>query len=262
MLMTNQKAAKLSKPRIGSFHDPSALVTAQFAPILIAPQFVVLSVRNNQVNPAFFEPLAQRIGIIATVGYDALRLLTRAASWPWDADLRDGGFRKCSFSWRGTFHPNSHRKTFAIGQYHPLRSLAAFGLADYRAPFLAGAKLPSRKVSSHLSSPRSSRLPNSARQAFSQTPFSCHFCNRRKHVEGEGKSSGRNRHAAPVCRIHRMPSKHPRFGAGGRPRLSRRCFGLGSNGSTTLHCSSVKSICRFFMAKVQQFNHPKRKYLI
>ena len=39
----------------------------------------------------------------------------------------------------------SQRSTRAIDQYHPLGSLAAFGLADFGAPFLAGAKLPSMK---------------------------------------------------------------------------------------------------------------------
>src|SRR5581483_4813680 len=93
-------------------------------------------------------------------------------------------------------------------------------------PFFAGAKLPSRKVSSHRSSPSSSNPPSRARQASSQTPCSCHCCNRRQQVEGEGNSSGKNRQAAPVCRTHRIPSKQARFEAGGRPRLSRRLFGF------------------------------------
>jgi hypothetical protein len=97
-----------------------------------------------------------------------------------------------------------------------------------------------------LSRPRSSSVPNSVRHAFSQIPCSCQCCNRRQHVEGEGNSSGRNRHAAPVCRTQRIPSRQARFGAGGRPRLSRRRFGLGSRGSINFHCSSVNSFCRFF----------------
>jgi hypothetical protein len=83
-----------------------------------------------------------------------------------------------------------------------------------------------------------------------------------QQVEGEGNSSGKNRHAAPVCRTHNMPSKHPRFEAGGRPRLPRCRLGLGSKGSISCHCSSVNSLCCFFMAEAQQFNRLKRKYLI
>jgi hypothetical protein len=112
-----------------------------------------------------------------------------------------------------------------------------------------------------LSSPRSSRVPSNVRHAFNQTPSSCHLCNRRQHVEGDGNSSGRNRHAAPVCRTHSMSSRQARFGAGGRPRLSRRRLGLGSKGSISIHCSSVNSFCRFFMPEAQQFTHLTRKCL-
>jgi hypothetical protein len=113
-----------------------------------------------------------------------------------------------------------------------------------------------------LSSLRSSNVPSSVRHAFSQTPCSCQLCNRRQQVEGDGNSSGRNRHAAPVCRTQSMPSKQARFGAGGRPRLSRRCLGLGSKGSINFHCLSVNSFCRFFMPEEHQLNRLTHKYLI
>jgi hypothetical protein len=95
----------------------------------------------------------------------------------------------------GTFQPNSQRKTLTVDQYHPLRPLAPLGFPDGRPPFFAGAKLPSRKVSSHFSRPSSSSAPSSVRHAFSQTPASSHCCSRRQHVEGEGNSSGKNRRA-------------------------------------------------------------------
>jgi hypothetical protein len=256
MLMTNQQAAKLSEPCVGSFNNPSALVAAEFAPIFITPPLVVFPIRRYQLNATLFEPLSQRIGIIATVSYDALRFLPWSAFRPGDADFRDCGFRKLNFTRRGTFQPNSHRKTLTVDQYHPLRALAALGFADCGAPFFAGAKLPSRKVSSHFSRPLASSAPNRVRHASSQTPSSCHCCNRRQQVEGEGNSSGRNRHAAPVCRTHKMPSKHARFGAGGRPRLSRRCFGLGSNGSINFHCSSVNSFAASSWQKLNSSTGP------
>ena len=261
MLVKNQQSAKLPEPCIGSFHNPSALVAAELAAIFIAPQFVVLPIRRNQFEPSFLEALAERVGVVAAIGYDALWLLSRTAARPGDADFGNCGFRKLNFTRGGTFQPNSHRKTFTVDQYHPLRPLATLGFADCGAPFLAGAKLPSRKVSSHLSRPRSSSVPSSVRHALSQTPCSCHRCNRRQQVEGDGNSSGRNRHAAPVCKTQSMPSKQARFAAGGRPRLSRRRFALGSKGSINFHCSSANSFCRFFMAEAQQLNHLKRKCL-
>jgi hypothetical protein len=84
---------------------------------------------------------------------------------------------------------------------------------------------------------------------------------RRQQVEGEGNSSGRNRHAAPVWRIHKIPSKQARFGAGGRPRRSGRCRGGGRKTPTNSHCSSLNSFCRFFMTEAQPLTCLTHKYL-
>jgi len=251
MLMTNQQATELPEPGVGSLHDPTAFVASEFTSIFVPPLLVVAAVRRDQLNTSFLPALAQRVGIVAAIRDHTRGFLARTAFRPWDADFRERVFRKRNFCRRGTFQPNSQRNTFTVCQYHPLRSLAALGFTDGEAPFFAGAKLPSRKVSSHRSSPSSSNPPSNARQASSQTPSSCHCCNRRQQVEGEGNSSGKNRQAAPVCRIQRMPSKQDRFEAGGRPRRSRRRFRFGNNGSINSHCSSVNSFCRRFMAEVQ-----------
>src|SRR5271169_3996136 len=261
MLMTNQQAAELSEPGMGSFHDPAALVAPQFAFIFIAPLLVVGPVRRNQFDASLLQSPTQRVGVVAAVGNHALGLLPRAAFAPRDADFGKRGFRKRNFCRRGTFQPNSQRKTLTVGQYHPLRALAPLGFADGKAPFFAGAKLPSKKVSSHFSRPSASSAPSRVRHAFSQTPSSFHCLSRRQQVEGEGNSSGKNRHAAPVCRIQRMPSKHARLDAQGRPRLSRRRLGGGSMGSTSSHCASVNNFCRCFMAEVHQLTRLIRKYL-
>ena len=261
MFMANQQSAKLAEPRVGSFHDPAALITPQFAPILVAPLLVVLPVRRDQFHASFLQPLPQPVRIVAAVGDYAFRLLSRPAFRAGYADFGERGFRKRNFCRRGTFQPNSQRKTLTVDQYHPLRALAALGFTDGSAPFFAGAKLPSRKVSSHRSRPALSSPPSRARQASSQTPSSCQRCSRRQQVEDEGNSSGRKCHAAPVFRIHRIPSKQGRFGVGGRPRLSRRCFGLGSKGSISSHCSSVNSFCRVFMTEAHHLTRLTHKYL-
>ena len=262
MLMTNQQSAKLAEPGVGSLHDPSPLVAAEFTAVLVSPLLVVAPVGCNQFNPSLAQPLTQGIRIVAAIGNHAVRLLPRATFPAWDADFCQRGFRKRNFCRRGTFQPNSQRNTFTVCQYHPLRSLATLGFTDRKAPFLAGAKLPSRKVSSQRSSPSSSNPASNARHASSHTPCSCHCCSRRQQVEGEGNSSGRNRQAAPVCRTHRIPSKQARFEAGGRPRLSRRRLGWGNNGSISFHCSSLNSFCRCFMAEAQQQTCFTHKYLV
>ena len=262
MLMTDQQAAELTEPGIGPLDDPATFVTSEFATIFVAPLFVIAAVRNDQIYAAFFQPFAQRVGVVGAVGNHPFRLLPWTTLGTRDADFCERGFRKRSFSRRGTFQPNSQRKTLTVDQYHPLRALAALGFTDCSAPFLAGAKLPSRKHSSHFSKPSPSSAPSSARHASSHTSCSSHCFSRRQQVGGEGNSSGRKRQAAPVCSIHRMPSKQARFAAHGRPRLSRRCFGWGSKGSISFHCSSVNSFCRFFITEVQQLTRLNRKCLI
>jgi len=260
--MTNQQSPKLPEPGIGSFYDPAPLVAAEFATIFVPSFLVVLAIRGNQFDASLPEPLPQGIRIIAGIGDHALRLLSRATTGLRDRDFGERGFCKRNFCRRGTFQPNSQRNTFTVCQYHPLRSLAPLGFSDGEAPFLAGAKLPSRKLSSQRSRPFSSSAPSRVRQASSQIPCSCQRCSRRQQVEGEGNSSGRNRHAAPVCRIQRMPSRQARFGAGGRPRLSARRLGRGNRGAINSHCSSVNSFCRFFIAEAQPTPFLTRKYLL
>ena len=262
MFMTNQQSAKLAEPSVGSFHDPTALVAAEFASIFVPSFLVVLAIRGNQFHAPLPQALAQGIGIVPGIGDHPLRLLSRTATRLRDRDRGQRGFRKRNFCRRGTFQPNSQRNTFTVCQYHPLRSLAPLGFPHRSAPFLAGAKLPSKKLSSQRNRPFSSSAPNRVRQASSQIPCSCQRCSRRQQVEDEGNSSGRNRHAAPVCRIQRMPSRHARFGAGGRPRLSARRFGRGNKGSINSHCSSLNSLCRCFMTEAQPITYLTRKYLM
>ena len=259
--MTNQQPAKLSKPGVGALDDPAALVSSEFAAVLVASEFAVLSVRDDPLDAAFLQPLAQRVGVVGAVGDHPFRLLPGTASGPGDADFGERGLRKTSFSRRGTFEPNSQWKTAAVDQYHPLRALAPLGFSHRGAPFFAGAKLPSRKVSSHFNSPSASSAPSSARHASSHTSCSSHRFSRRQQVAGDGYLSGRNRHAAPVCNIHKMPSKHPRLDAHGRPRLSLRRFGSGSKGSINSHCASVNNSNRFLpMQEAHQTTALTRKY--
>jgi len=260
MLMTHQQSSELTEPSIGSFDDPSPFVAAHFPSIFIPPLPVILPIRRDQLDATLPESFAQRIGIVGAVGNHPFWLLPRSTFGARDTDFGERGFRKRNFMRRGTFEPNSQRKTLTVDQYHPLCAFAALGFTDGGAPFFAGAKLPSRKVSSHCNNPSPSSAPNSARQASNQTSSSSHCFSRRQQVEGEGYSSGRKRQAAPVCKIQRMPSKQARLEAHGRPRLSLRRRGGGNNGSINCHCSSVNSFCRFFMTEAHQLTCLTRKY--
>jgi len=260
--MTNQQPTKLSKPGKSPLHDPAALVASHLTSIFIAPVLIVLSVWRKKLDAAFLHALAQRIRIVSGISNYPFWFLPGTALGPRHADFGQRGFRKRNFMRRGTFQPNSQRKTLTVDQYHPLRPLAPLGFTDGSAPFFAGAKLPSKKVSSHSSRPLPSSPPSIARHAASQTPCSSHCRSRRQQVDGEGYSSGRKRHAAPVCRIHKIPSKQSRFLAHGRPRWSGRRFGRGNNGSINSHCSSLNSFCRSFITEAHHATTLPRKYLM
>jgi len=245
--MANQQSAELTQPRVGALDDPASFVSPEFPSVLVLSLLIVFPVRNDEVDASLLQPFAQRIGVVSAVGDHTFRLLPGATFGARDFDFGERGFRKRNFCWRGTFEPNSQRKTATVDQYHPLRALAALGFTDRGAPFFAGAKLPSRNVSSHFSRPSPSSAPNSARQASSHTSCSSHCFKRRQQVAGDGYLSGKKRHAAPVCSTHRMPSKQERLDAHGRPRLSLRRFGSGSRGSINSHCASFSNSNRFLL---------------
>ena len=253
--MAHEESTELTEPCIGAFDDPTTLVTSELAPVLIAPQLAVVAVRDDEVDASLFEPLAQWVGVVGPVGDYALRLLSRPAFGARDFDFGKRGFRKRNFCRRGTFEPNSQRKTATVDQYHPLRALATLGFTDGGAPFFAAAKLPSKNVSSHCNRPSPSSAPSSARQASSHTSCSSHCFKRRQQVAGDGYLSGRNRHAAPVCNTHKMPSRQARLDAQGRPRLSLRRFGSGNRGSSNSHCLSFNNSNRFLLMQEVHQTH-------
>jgi hypothetical protein len=258
--MANQQSAELTQPCIGAFDDPATLVASELSAVFVFSLLVVFAVRDDKVDASLLESLSQRIGVVGAVCDHPFRLRSRPAFGARDFDFGERGFRKRNFCRRGTFKPNSQRKTATVDQYHPLRALAALGFTDGGAPFFAGAKLPSRNVSSHFSRPSPSSAPSSVRHASSQTSRSSHCFNRRQQVAGEGYLSGKNLHAAPVCNTHKMPSRQARFDAQGRPRLSLRRFGSGRRGSISSHCRSLNNSNRFLLIhEVQQTNHLMQK---
>jgi hypothetical protein len=250
--MAHEESSELTEPCVGTFDDPSAFIASELPAVLVTPVLTVLAVRNDEVDAALLESLAQRVGVVGAVGDHPFRLRSRPALGTRDFDFGERGLRKRNFSRRGTFEPNSQRKIPTVDQYHPLRALAALGFTDCGDPFLAGAKLPSKNVSSHFNRPSPSSVPSNARHASSQTSCSSHCFKRRQQVAGDGCLSGKNRHAAPVCNTHRMPSKQARLEAHGRPRLSLRRFGSGSSGAINSHCASVNSSNRFLLMQEVQ----------
>ncbi len=151
--MANEESAELTEPGVGAFDDPSPLVATEFAPVFVSAKLAVLAVGDDEADASLLQPLSQRVGVISAVGDHPFRLRSRPSFGAGDFDLGERGFRKRNFCRRGTFEPNSQRKTATVDQYHPLRALATLGFTDCGAPFFAGVKLPSRNASSHFTNP-------------------------------------------------------------------------------------------------------------
>src|SRR5215469_3624236 len=211
-IVAHDQSAKIAEPSQGAFHLPTTAVPAM---------------RCDQLDPACGQPFAQRIAVVSTIGDHPQGFLAwpSSAMTPGYANRRERFFREPRFVRGGRVKLLSQRKTLAVDHHHPLRAFATLGFSDLRAPFLAGAKLPSR---------------NDARQMVSQMPCSSQSRSRRQQVAGEGNSSGKSCQRAPLRKIHKMPSRTLRSFAGGRPPCRDLRTG-GSKGRIFSHWASVSS---------------------
>ena len=241
-VVAHHQSTEVAEPSEGAFHGPPSLIATQCPTVLRRGFTSLLAMRGDQLDIALGQLLAQRIAIVAAVADEAEGLLpgTPGLMPPTYTDRRQRRFDELDLRGGGRVKVVSQRKTRAVDHHHPLRSLAPLGLADGRAPFLAGAKLPSRKDSLHFNCWRSFNSPRKARQIFSQTSCSSQSRSLRQQVEGEGNSSGKSCQRAPLRKIHKMPSNTLRSGAGGRPPCGRDGR-WGSNGRIFSHWASVNS---------------------
>src|SRR5712664_799378 len=241
-IVTHHQATEVAEPGVSACDDPTPLVTSQGATILRRRFLPVRAMRDNQFDASSCQPLTQRITVVGLVGDHPHGLLSRPTRTmtPTYADRRKRGFREPDFRRGGRVKVVSQRKTAAVDHHHPLRALAPLGFSDSSAPFLAGAKLPSKKDSHHCNCCRSLSSARNARQTFSQRPCSSQSRSRRQQVEGCGYSAGKSCQRAPLRRIHRIPSRTPRLSIHGRPPR-RFLRGFGSKGAIFFHCDSVSN---------------------
>src|SRR5499425_1142211 len=239
-IVANDQSAKVAQPSQGAFHFPAPSVTAQCATALPTRLSAVPTMRCDQLDASCRQPLAEWVAVIGAIGDHPLGFLAwpPTAASPGYPDRSKRFFREPRFVRGCREKLLSQRKTLAVDHHHPLRALAPLGFSDFRAPFLAGAKLPSRNDSLQLSCSRWFSSARNARQMVSQTPCSSQSRSRRQHVVGEGNSSGKSHQRAPLRRIHKMPSSTLRSSFGGLPPWGR--FGrFGSKGPIFSHWASV-----------------------
>lgn len=238
--MPDEQTAKVSKPGESPLYFPAFAISSQRSAIVERGFRAALTVRRDQKNAAFQQAPAQRIAVVSSIGDHAQRPVARPTARLRHRYVFQGAFRERDFRWAGRCQLASQRNTRAVDHHHPLRALATFGFADALAPFFAGAKLASRKLSSQSSVPRASSSERKARQTLSHTPCFSQRASRRQQVAALGYSSGKSRQRAPVLSTQRIPSSTCRLSAQGRPRL----FSTGSTGSILCHCASDRNAFR------------------
>lgn len=235
-LVAHDQPTEVSQPGKGAFDFPPPSVTSQCSPILGRRFSSVAAMWADQLDAPLLETVAQRVAVVGAVGDEALGLAPGpASSSSWHPHLGQRPLDQLHLCRRGAVQVVSQRNTLAVDHHHPLGALAALGFADALAPFLAGAKLPSMKLSLQSSWPRRSSSARNCRHTLSQMPSASHWWRRRQQVAGlTPKSEGRSRQRAPVRNTQRMPSSTARLSFHGRPALEY----CGKSGSSLAHCLS------------------------
>jgi hypothetical protein len=239
MIVSDSQSSKATNPGEGSFNFVSSSVSLTcdlLEDLLVLP---VLAVGGNESDSPFTKTLPERIAVISLVCDESLGTrFGTALSTVVNSDVVQSFFYKRDLSRRGRVDMASKWNTLTVDHHHPLRSLAFLGFPDCKAPFFAGAKLPSIKASFQSSFCLSSSSARNARHMSSHRSCSSQRSKRLLHVLPLGKGSGISLQRAPVRKIQRIPSSTSLLSICGRPFLKNRsCFG--SNGSIFDHSSSV-----------------------
>src|SRR5690348_1005844 len=211
-VVTDDQATIVAQPGKSAFDFPAFAKAAQGSSIVERGFASILAMRADQQHASVEQAPAQRIAVVTAIGDHSPRpfLWTTGTT----ARNRDGiqcGLGQFYFAGRGTGQLASQRNTLAVDHHHPLRALPTLGFADSVAPFLAGAKLPSKKLSRQSSRPPWSSSDKNARQMRSHTPCWSHRWSRLQQTLGLTPISfGKSRQRAPVLSTQRIPSSTTR----------------------------------------------------
>ena len=216
------------------------------------------TMRGNQFYSPCLQIISQLVRVCCFIVnqpfYSSLRM---SSAFSWNAYFVQRGFNQRDFRRGRRVQVVPQRNSFAVCHHHPLRTLSAFGFSNAEPPFLAGAKLPSAKVSAHFNWPRSSSSAMNARHASSQASRSSHSWSRRQQVDGEGYCAGRSFHRAPLLNTQRMPSKQRRSEILLLP-FRFLSSGTARNGAILSHNLSVNSLLKRFAARESSFHFYRR----
>ena len=236
IFVSNDKSPEILKPGKKPFYFPSSPIRPQFPSILGFGFLSSFSMRRYYLNMTLFkQSLIKAIAIIRFVTNNLIRSIMGKATV-----YRI--FNQFHFMRRSAFNVSGDRNTRSVCDGHDLGAFAALCLADSKAPFFAGAKLPSMNASRISIWPRSYRSSANSWAIRLKTPCLTHSWNRRWHVWYGGYRWGRSFHGAPVRSIQRIPLSTCLGSRGGRPLGSLSGVNFLIIGSIRFHCSFVMSI--------------------
>jgi hypothetical protein len=230
-LVANDKPTVIEQPTDRSLDLPAAFVSPKRASILGRGSFASSPVRTDQFDAPLGQSFPQRVAVGGSVIDQSFGTLAQ------DALLQER-FDQLDFRRAGAGDVDAQRGAVAVDQEHDLRPFAALGLADAKAPFLAGENVPSAIASSQRIDFSPSSRRSSRDHACWKMPASVHSLRRRQHVAGDGKCVGKSFQRAPLFNTQRIPSRQGRGGIGGRPPASV-ISRTGKRSSIRFHCSSV-----------------------
>jgi hypothetical protein len=235
--IAHHQSAEVLQPRVSALNNPSAPVTPELSAILMCGCGVVRAGRDYWLNVTPEQQCSNFVTVVASICNQPLGLAALTSA-PCDTSIVQCRLKQFYLRRGSLLHVYSERSTRAIGQYHELCSLAPFSLPGQCTPLFAVINMPPMKHSSQRTFLRSSNWSRKARHISRSTPDSAHVLSLRCTVLFEPYLSGNSLHGAPLQSIHKMPSKHLRSSAGGRPPFVRR-LPLGSCSLISSHCLSV-----------------------
>lgn len=149
-VMANQEPAFPSNPGKGALHNKASFVSWRSLVFIFGIElfwvFAFLpkdSFGNAGRGSPLFKVLAKLLAVISSVGNSLGHDFLGPSPSIRDGNSFENSWSQCDLSDIGGFNDMSQWYAILVNDYLPFGSLAFLGVADSRAPFLAGAKLAS-----------------------------------------------------------------------------------------------------------------------
>lgn len=173
--VAGNQSTKGLQPTDGAFDDPASSIAPQWTSVLCFRPDSTFSMGTDQLDAAIGQTFSQDIAVGGPIIDQPLGDVLGDRLFEQRLDQRD-------FARAGGIHVDGQRKSSSIDQEHELGAFAPLGGTDEIAPLFAEANVPSAKLCSQSTAPRSSSWFNKRSQARSQRPLIDHSTKRRKQV--------------------------------------------------------------------------------